>query len=113
MSVISLVGEECSISSLSSVAELTGGDVTRVDPANVTADFSNILSNPIIATQVAVLIKIHNGLMFRNEEEDNIIDRSTLRRDIGNASTETEMTFEFSLRPKEELKELGIDITQK
>jgi len=53
---------------------------------------------------------MHNGLTFRNEEE-GLIDKSTLRKDLGNVNNETEMTFEFSLRQPEELKELGIDPT--
>lgn len=110
VSVISIQGEECRIESLSAVAELTEGNVTRVDPANLTQDFANILHNPIIATQVSVVVKMHNGLTFRNEEE-GLIDKSTLRKDLGNVNNETEMTFEFSLRQPEELKELGIDPT--
>lgn len=71
--------------------------MTRVNPANLMQDFTNILSNPIIATHVSVVVKMHNGLTFRNEEE-GLIDKSTLRRELGNVNNETEMTFEFSLR---------------
>ena len=43
VSIISIAGEECKISTLSTLAELTGGTVERVDPIQLTQNFANIL----------------------------------------------------------------------
>jgi len=43
--------------------------VDRVDPVKLTQNFTNILSKPVIATQVVTKVKLHKGLRFRNELE--------------------------------------------
>lgn len=43
VNIISIEGEECNIDTLSKIAELTGGSVERVDPIQLTQNFSNIL----------------------------------------------------------------------
>src|SRR5687768_5319404 len=50
VSIISIEGEECNIDTLSKIAELTGGEVERVNPVQLTQNFANILSLPVIAT---------------------------------------------------------------
>ena len=44
INVISIKGDECNLESLAKLAELTGGEVERVDPADLTKNFANILS---------------------------------------------------------------------
>jgi hypothetical protein len=44
------------------LAELTGGNVERVSPANLKDNFANILAKPVIASQVNVRVKIHKGM---------------------------------------------------
>jgi hypothetical protein len=44
VSVVSIEGEECRLENLGVVAELTGGDVTKVDPEHLHENFANILS---------------------------------------------------------------------
>ena len=52
VNIISIEGEECNIDSLSKVSEITGGNVERVNPVDLTQNFSNMLAKPVIATQV-------------------------------------------------------------
>lgn len=59
---MSIIGDECNLDTLSKLAELTGGNVDRVDPISLTTNFANILSQPIIASNVITKVKLHKGL---------------------------------------------------
>lgn len=67
VNIVSIIGDECNLDSLSKLAELTGGNVERVDPVSLTTNFASILSEPIIASNVVTKVKLHKGLQFRNE----------------------------------------------
>ena len=62
VSIVSIIGDECNLDSLTKLAELTGGNVERVDPASLTKNFANILADPIIASNVVAKVKLHKGL---------------------------------------------------
>lgn len=112
ISVISIEGEECKLSKLSKICEITGGEVTRVNMMNIANEFANILETPVIATQVSVVIKIHRGLCFRYQD-DYLVDVNTLKRELGNVSeVGSEFTFEYSVRSQAELESLSIDLTE-
>lgn len=66
VNIVSIVGDECNLDTLSRIAELTGGEVERVDPISLTKNFANILSKPIIASNVVAKVLLHKGLQFRN-----------------------------------------------
>lgn len=87
VNIVSITGDECNLESLSKLAELTGGEVTRVDPVGLTKNFANILALPIIASNVVAKVKLHKGLQFRNEDPQSLSDDMTLMvRDIGNVT---------------------------
>jgi hypothetical protein len=105
ISIISIVEQECKLEMLSPIANLTGGDILKVDPQNLSDDFSFFLSEKVIATNVEVRVKIHKGLSFRNERADNISEENTmLTRVIGNVTAESELTFEYCLQRPEILE---------
>lgn len=114
VNVVSIKGDECNIESLSTLSEMTGGNVERVDPTTITANFANILSQPVIATQVVTKVKIHKGLCFRNEEAANLsADKTMLVRELGNVTEGNEFTFEYTLKALADLIEMDdIDLTQ-
>ena len=104
VNIVSIEGEECNIDTLSKVSELTGGDVQRVKPNDLIENFSNILSLPVLATNVQLKVKIHKGLQFRNEDPQNLdADKTILARDFGSVNEETEITFEYKLKSLKEL----------
>lgn len=72
VNIVSIEGEECNIDTLSKISELTGGNVERVDPEHLTENFANILSLPVIATNVVTKVRMHKGLEFRNEDPHNL-----------------------------------------
>lgn len=114
INIVSIIGDECNIESLSMLAELTGGNVERVDPVSLTKNFANILSEPIIASNVIAKIKLHKGLQFRNEVDEHLSeDRTMLVKDIGNVTADTEITFEYTLKNIKDLVEMDdLDITE-
>lgn len=114
VNILSIIGDECNLESLSKLAELTGGDVTRVDPVELTKNFASILREPVIASNVVAKIKLHKGLCFRNEDPNSLSeDQSLMVRDIGNVTTESEMTFEYTLKKIRELARMeDIDLTK-
>ena len=114
VNIVSITGDECNLDSLSKLAELTGGDVTRVAPVDLTKNFANILSLPIIASNVVCKVKLHKGLQFRHEDPSTLSEDQTLMvRDIGNVTDETEITFEYTLRKIKELAKMeDIDLTK-
>lgn len=52
---------------LGRLAELTNGNVERIDPSDLTKDFGAILKDEIVATKVDVKVRLHKALKFRNE----------------------------------------------
>ena len=62
VSLVTIKGVECRVLELGRVADTTGGNVTQVDPLTVSFEFSNIVANPIIATNVECKLILHNRL---------------------------------------------------
>ncbi len=69
---------------------------------------------PVIATKVILKVKLHKGLEFRNEAVENLSDDKTLMvKDLGNVTEETDVTFEYRMKPvKEILKMPDLDMTK-
>ncbi len=42
LNIVSIIGNECNLESLSKLVEITGGNVERVDPISLTKNFANI-----------------------------------------------------------------------
>lgn len=105
VNIISIVGDECDLETLRVVAEKTGGNVQRVEADKLTENFANILSAPIIATNVKLTVIIHKGLEFRNEEDENLNKgKNVLNKEFGNVSSDSEMCFEYKILEIEELQ---------
>jgi len=114
VNIISIKGEECNIETLSKIADLTGGEVQRVDPKDLIDNFSNILNLPVLATNVELKVKLHKGLEFRNEDAINLNeDKTILARNLGNVNEDTEVTFEYKMKSVKKLIQMtDLDITK-
>lgn len=65
-------------------------------------EFASILEQKIIATNVEATLVVHRGLYIR--DPDNLEARlEKIKRDIGNVTKQTEITFEFGIRNKQGL----------
>ena len=105
VSVITIKGENSKLEYLSALADESGGEIVRVTPEKLTEEFANILANPVIATHVQARVFLHRAMQFRNEEALSA-EGSTLLRELGNVTTETEITFEYTLKAAEQLAKL-------
>ena len=104
VSVISVASGDCKLSYLSYVADLTEGSVLKVDPANLLNDFSAILAEKIIATEVQAFVVLHKALKFKNESPESLEQGgSKLHKNVGNVTQLSEFTFEYSMKNSEEL----------
>lgn len=97
-------GTECNIDAISTVAQMTNGEIERVDANDIAANFKDFLSRPVLATQVKLIVKLHKGLEFRNELEQNLsLQSTTLTKDFGNVNEDTDVCFEYQMKPLREL----------
>ena len=111
VSIISIEGEECRLESLIGVIEKTGGEVNRVAPDRISEEFSNILSNEVLATKVEIQITLHKSVEFKNEDQENLtFGNSRLEKVIGNAISNSSFSFAFNLKSQEVLNTLDVQI---
>lgn len=103
VSVITIKGTDCKLVEIGKIADRTGGQVNIVDPLKLTQEFSTILANKIIATNVVATFILHKDLFFFYEDSEE----SKVVKNIGNVTADTEISFEYGVRtkPKEESKE--------
>eukprot|EP00005_Dracoamoeba_jomungandri_P003868 CAMPEP_0174258688 /NCGR_PEP_ID=MMETSP0439-20130205/7635_1 /TAXON_ID=0 /ORGANISM="Stereomyxa ramosa, Strain Chinc5" /LENGTH=635 /DNA_ID=CAMNT_0015342295 /DNA_START=118 /DNA_END=2025 /DNA_ORIENTATION=+ len=107
INVLSIKGDDCAIENLGALTELTNGMVDIVDPANITQEFSSILSDPLIATNVSVKFIMHRGLYICSDDNTK---NSVATKEVGNIIADSKFSFEYGVRPKQELQELVQDL---
>lgn len=112
VSVVSIEGEECQLSGLLPIVELTGGTVSKVDPQHLAEDFSNILAAKLIGSSVNVTVLLHKALKFRNADPAWLQQRgSRMVRALGNVTDADLLIFEYTFKSTEERQSEGVDIT--
>mmetsp|Transcript_13124 Transcript_13124/g.13238 ORF Transcript_13124/g.13238 Transcript_13124/m.13238 type:complete len:456 (+) Transcript_13124:796-2163(+) len=109
ISVISIAGEECRLDCLSSIVEETGGDLTKVDPQNLSNDFANILAQQILAFNVTITVNLHKGLEFRNQDPQNVYG-TRLVKNLGSVTDETLFTFEYTVKNTEIIEKIPFQV---
>jgi len=113
ISLISIVGDSCRLDLMSSIAELTRGEILKVNPISLVSEFDSLISENIIATNVELKVKLHKGLSFRNEKKENLSeDGSLLIKSLGNITANEEVTVEYHTKSKKKLKILEIDFSK-
>ncbi|TNV82966.1 hypothetical protein FGO68_gene1626 [Halteria grandinella] len=112
--IVTIIGAECNIDAISPVAEATNGEIERVNPSDIQRNFGDFLAKQVLATRVQLKVKLHKGLEFRGENPAHMsADRSILNKDFGNVNADTDLTFEYQLKPVSQLLRLSdIDFTQ-
>ncbi|CAF3395009.1 unnamed protein product [Rotaria sp. Silwood1] len=112
ISVITLAGTACLLPVIGQMADGTSGNVTIVDLLNIRDEFASILEQKVIATNVEATLIVHRGLYIRDPDNpDGKLDK--IKRDIGNVTKQTEVSFEFGIRNKQELKDkYNIDLDE-
>lgn len=114
ISVISIASEECRLDCLSDLVEATGGDLTKVDPANLQNDFANILATQVLACNVKVTVNLHKYLGFRNQDQALLVKPTQLVKQLGSVTDSTLFTFEYTVIDQEAaqaLKKIPFQVT--
>lgn len=106
ISIITIVESECRLDMLSPIADLTGGNILRVNPLNLTNDFADFIAEKMVATKVNVEVRLHKALKFFKEDESNFMNgnKSVLKKEIGNVTMNSILSFEYGLKSDDELK---------
>jgi hypothetical protein len=110
--LITFEDEQSNIDILMAMIDETGGEIIRVKPTEILEQFSNLLTNEVVATNVRVKVKLHKIMHFRNEEEKDIKNNgSTLIKEVGNATKESELYIEYNFKSSDEIAKFNdIDI---
>ena len=107
VNIVSIKGQDCDLETLVTLSEKTNGIVNVIEPNNLQDNFEMMLKKEIIASNVSVRVHLHKALEFRNENELQMNKEKTLMdRSIGNATNESEITFEYKIKAAEELKQI-------
>lgn len=126
INIVTMQGTDCKLAFLGRLADKTNGTMNIVNPANLSDQFKSILENRIVATNVkATLIVNEKYLYIRDKEleieEGKVINefgsrqagldriekfkKSKITKDIGNATMDTDITFEYGIRRQDNNKE--------
>ena len=108
--VIGIEGEGCDVETLTAMVETSGGEIDKVNPMELHKNFGTAMANPVLATKVSATIMLHAGLHFRNDA-DGVVSANRMVRDLGNATKDTELTFEYSNKTRAQLAAGGIDLS--
>lgn len=65
VSIITIKGTDCKLGLLAEVADKTGGLVNIVDPLSLKNEFTSILDDQIIATNVSSKFLLHKALYVK------------------------------------------------
>jgi len=98
LSVIGIDGTDGALSSLSACAELTSGNVNILHPLELVRHIRQLTQNPVIATNVQLSVILHPEVAF--DRVDSSAGLSRVIKEIGNATSETDLSFEFDVRPR-------------
>jgi hypothetical protein len=63
-------------------------------------EFATILEQQVIATNVEAVLVVHRGLYIRSPDDPNE-KLEKIKRDIGNVTKHTEVTFEYGVRNRD------------
>ena len=94
------------------------GNVEIVDPLNIRDQFATILESKLVAMKVSVKLLLHKGL--NHVDDDNLVvladekksvkekdeANNSVTKTVGNVYEDSEVTFEFAVRSREELIKL-------
>lgn len=110
VSIVSIEGQDCRLDALNFVSSQTEGDIFKVSPDKLLTQFSNIIQDEIVATEVSIQVNLHRAVKFYNEKTELLSNNgSTYSKYIGNATRFTAFSFQFILKTNEELAALGVN----
>ncbi len=92
INVISIQGENSRLEFLGVAAEITGGTVVVSSPTELTGGVHSALADKIVATGVMIDLHMHRALRLRGPSA-----ALGTKRDVGNVTAETSLSFEYTV----------------
>ncbi len=62
ISLITIKGECCKVEIIGNLVEKSNGTIERVNPAEISKDFANILQDEVVGTKIELICKLHKAL---------------------------------------------------
>ncbi|GAM23510.1 hypothetical protein SAMD00019534_066850 [Acytostelium subglobosum LB1] len=102
ISVLTIKGTDTKLEQIGLLSELTSGTVDIVDPLKMQEEFKSVLSLPVLATNVAIQVKLHRGL-YISDPSNPSTNESHIHKEIGNVNEDTVVSFEYGMMPNKKL----------
>ena len=113
INLITFKDQHSGIEILMKIVEKSGGEIMRVTPEQIVEDFSDMLESNTIGMNAILEIKLHNLLMFRNENKEVLSnDDSNYKKLIGNIRSDMIDYFEFKFKKAKLISDMNININQ-
>ena len=113
INLITFKDQHSGIEILMKMVEKSGGEIMRVTPEQIVEDFSEMLQSNTIGMNTTLEIKLHNLLMFRNENDEYLSnDNSNFKRLIGNVNSDMIDYFEFKFKKAKLISDMNININE-
>ncbi|KAJ3440009.1 hypothetical protein M0812_16055 [Anaeramoeba flamelloides] len=94
--LITLENTDCNIEQIGKLSNLTGGTIDIVKPTELSTRFTNIMSNPVVATNVKVELLFHKSLYAYDDDDRKVGSR--LEKEVGNVTRDLELTFNYGVK---------------
>ncbi|KAJ3444325.1 hypothetical protein M0812_10178 [Anaeramoeba flamelloides] len=94
--LITLENTDCNIEQIGKLSNLTGGTIDIVKPTQLSTRFTNIMSNPVVATNVSVELLFHTSLYAFDDDDRKVGSR--LEKEVGNVTKDLELTFNYGVK---------------
>ncbi len=113
INLITFKDQHSGIEILMKMVEKSGGEIMRVTPEQIVEDFSEMLQSNTIGMNTTLEIKLHNLLMFRNENDEYLSnDNSNFKKLIGNIRSDMIDYFEFKFKKAKLISDMNININE-
>jgi len=135
INIVTMQGTDCKLAFLGRLADKTNGTMNIVNPANLSDQFKSILENRIVATNVKATLILNQKYLYIRDKELEIeegkliqefgtrqagldriekLKKSKITKDIGNATMDTDITFEYGIRRQDanDAKEMTVHLSE-
>eukprot|EP01126_Amoeba_proteus_P027731 TRINITY_DN27472_c0_g1_i1.p1 TRINITY_DN27472_c0_g1~~TRINITY_DN27472_c0_g1_i1.p1 ORF type:complete len:494 (+),score=111.92 TRINITY_DN27472_c0_g1_i1:197-1483(+) len=94
VNVLTIRGDSCKMEFISLISDLSGGSVEIVDPLDLSKQVTKIMSKAVLGTGVTIRCLVSGKFIFSSTGKNIVVD------EIGNVTSETDLTFNFGFEPK-------------
>lgn len=109
VSIVSIIGSECKLDHIGTLATETNGNVERVNPEELVRQrgkLSCLVNKPVIAHGAMAMVILHRALQFHGEMDDEAEmenecqNRNFIIKDLGNVTSDSELPLSYGFRSR-------------